>query len=188
MKESHSRKATFNHDQLGTSTFAGRTRDVLTGSARRLIRLHGYSLRLNMYNTTPVAGNAWEVILALTTQRRAHTFTSLTQLTGLGTQTDWEMGHQRQTLLDYVYMQNELNVDLNNGSISSIIQPWVPCDLLVPSLATYMGQDIADVALVTWGVVIEYTWEEATPGEIAATNLHWGMDANDFDQEGTQEV
>jgi len=88
-------------------------------------------------------------------------------------------------IIDYLDFEEKMVEVSTVGLIINKItwnSEWVPCDLVVPELwATWLCQN-SDATSFTWQawVVIDYTWEPVTAGELAAVNLVWGRDPGDF--------
>jgi len=62
---------------------------------------------------------------------------------------------------------------------------WVTCDLVLPEVAltASITNDMGASHTFRFFGVIEYDWITASPAQIAATNLAWGRDPQDFDRE-----
>lgn len=148
---------------------------ILSGRARQVIRLHGYRIGVSAGWASPVTSDTLDYLVALQAIDR-----------NWGLNPDQFMGGTqqaqiaKQTLID-LYWSSNITLTGSLG-ITVFNSEWVPCNLLLPEIAVYKAVDGSDASGYTSWVVLEYEWVDASPGEIAAVNLVWGRDPNDFDR------
>ena len=90
-----------------------------------------------------------------------------------------------QGMVDWLYRNETFIGTLADGTgfpgqyVTDLV---VECDIVVPALHLYGTTRGTVVANLTTGIAVEYEWISASPDEIAAVNLVWGQDPQDFDR------
>jgi len=90
-------------------------------------------------------------------------------------------------IVDFYHWEHKVVLNSAVGFIhaeASNVSPWTPCDLVLPALYVsfaFRNDDSASVGLFG-AILVDYTWEDVTPGELAAVNFAWGRDSKDYVQ------
>lgn len=165
----HQRRIKVFTSNVGTSI----QETILSGRARQLIHLWGYKVELSYTSGLTADGDVATALWVLLTLTRDLNLVP-TNAGALG----------QAFVVDAGLWFKRLDLATSGASVdeSSKLWPWTPCDLLLPHLAVNSHVTVTPGETSTTLVAVEYSWEDASPAEIAAANLVWGRDPQDFDR------
>jgi len=153
----------------------------ITGRARQVLHVVGYHLWLHMTPTPTATNQAWEMFAALQVDERDH---GRQPVDYFDTTTNPKLGVTSR--IHGIFGKQEALEDsagtfrMLNGYI--VTTGWVTCDLVVPGIHLFTSVSGTLAESYEAGVTFEYEWLTAGLPDLAAVNLHWGQDPNDFDR------
>ena len=165
------------HTGGGTVT---RVQRGIKGRARQVLHIVGYHFWMQT-SPTPTADNqSWEMFGALQVDERDHGRQPVDFF-------DSSAAPQpsRSARIDQLFIRQENIEDTAvgnrlNGRIEST--GWVVCNLVVPGFHLFTSVSGTLAETYEAGVTLEYDWITVGLDDLAAVNLHWGQDPNDFDR------
>lgn len=154
---------------------------MLSGRARQLVRVTGYRLGGRVIGTMDAGGE----ILATTIVLMAGDAVDPTgdEVVGFGSG-NLDTFTPKSRVLDVWEHAYRITATVGTAGINTI-QPgfqseWVSTNLLLPGISAFFTQFSQDSVNGEIRCVIEYSWEDASPGEIAKVMLGYGLDPIDF--------
>jgi len=92
-----------------------------------------------------------------------------------------------RSLIDFVIHEMSISIGAAFANVRNFnwySSDWIPCDLILPEIYASTIVTNRDTAQTNFRafVILDYTWEDVDPGELAAINLLWNRDAQDYDQ------
>ncbi|KKL82632.1 hypothetical protein LCGC14_1982850 [marine sediment metagenome] len=155
---------------------------LLTARAREVPRLLGYRMWFNIRDQHPTTGDQTRGVLVLQPvhERLGVVIDDFFPGEGVGAAGPTTDPHRQ--LIDVLSGDEEVAL-LTSGSLDPRMYRdtgWVPTDLLLPELGVAHRFEFTDDVQISYGVTFEWVWEPLSISEMAAVNLVWGRDANDF--------
>lgn len=164
----------------GTTAFFHRP--LLAGRARQLVLLHGYEMTyLAGNNIVDTNDREYTVQLLTVSPENPYTDEGDPGLTAVVQGVSDETLRRASVVAWYQTGYRQDGAD-GGSQVLGLQSGWHPTALYLPGVQWHIRGAADSVALsCRVSVEIEYEWVDATLEEIAAVNLIWGRDPDDFD-------
>lgn len=167
-----------------TSHTGGSTTTLVTrgieGRARQVLHVVGYHFWIQLSPAATANNQIWEMFAALQVDERDH---GRQPVDYFDTASSPRLGGTSRIHALFAKQESIETVEslaLLNGY--TVTTGWVACDLVLPGLHLFTSVSGTLAESYEAGVTFEYEWVTADLGDLAAVNLHWGRDPNDFDR------